>query len=291
MKKNLGIVISILTLCAAQILTVSVRAAVQNPHGTGQMTVNVDSVEARFKEAVAPLYALCGGVTDDEKKICRDKVDSLMTEARTDTTLYKVVTQLAEDYLYDQASPASSVDLYMLFLENMVNHPYPNAMSAIRPRLLLESLLKNRPGSKAADFSFTTRDGRESSLMAELLAIENINGKIMLIFYDPDCDDCREFLTRIEENGKLNSDKHDSIFKIVAIYSGDDREAWEEQASLLPATWTVGYNDGSVFDDEVYFMRATPSVYLIDRDGTVLRRVEGKAAVATDITELFRNFL
>ncbi|MDE6007744.1 MAG: thioredoxin family protein [Muribaculaceae bacterium] len=118
---------------------------------------------------------------------------------------------------------------------------------------------KNSVGNQASDFRFITREGEDTSLL-RLPTDKNI----LLIFYDPDCDDCHAAIDSILNSG-LGEKLH-----IVAIDSEEDRNRWEETAGSLPEDWTVGFATDPIQEDETYYILTMPSIYLLDKNKTVL---------------------
>lgn len=118
---------------------------------------------------------------------------------------------------------------------------------------------KNRVGTKAADFRFVTRDGKEKSL-------HNIISErdMVVVFYDPDCDDCHAAIDSISKGNLAER------FDIVAIDSEEDRDRWEETAHTLPQNWTVGFATDPIQEEETYYIMTMPTIYLLDKNKTVL---------------------
>ena len=92
----------------------------------------------------------------------------------------------------------------------------------------------------------------------------------MLIFYDPDCSHCSETMAIITADEKITNEIDSGKLKVVAVYSGEDREMWDSSADKLPAKWTIGFDDGTIQDEGMYVIRNLPAIYLIGPDGRVL---------------------
>lgn len=192
----------------------------------------------------------------------RTAVDNLMNNARTNPEAYAMLGGLAEQYLYQTDSPMKDEETYILFLENIVNSPVLDDAHRVRPAIQLENALKNRPGTLAANFEFESRDGNRMRL-----GDIKPKGDIVLIFYDPDCSHCNETMAKIQDDPKTLPVDGDAT--VVAVYSGDSRDFWDETKSGLPSDWIVGYEDGTLQDDGVYVIRSLPSIYILDKDGRV----------------------
>lgn len=194
-------------------------------------------------------------------------VDSLMWRAQAKPEALKVVMDIAEKYLYSTDSPMMDTESYIMFLEDYIASPVPAEVSKIRPRSQLEVAKKNRPGTQAADFRFKSREGKWTSLNEV-----PVKGDIMLIFYDPDCDHCQQIITDIKADPEINAKLANGTMTVLAIYSGDDFDLWEQNNSSLPQTWIVGYENGMIQDDGRYVIRELPSIYLLSSDRKVLRK-------------------
>ena len=70
--------------------------------------------------------------------------------------VYDLMTGLADKYLYDPNSPLRNEELYITVLEEQIADPDLEDIYKVAPRERLRMALKNRPGDRAADFSFTT---------------------------------------------------------------------------------------------------------------------------------------
>ena len=122
---------------------------------------------------------------------------------------------------------------------------------------------KNRPGTQAADFEFIDRDGASHSFLASLRP----GVETMLVFFDPDCEDCHALAAKLEAEGTGGRD-------VVMITPHEvDMQLWQAYASTLPQDWTVGYSPGGLIDaDELYYVPQFPTVVLLAPGAIVLSR-------------------
>lgn len=83
-----------------------------------------------------------------------------------------------------------------------------------------------------------------------------------------------DLLSRYIASGRL---------KVLAIYPDQDLDEWFRYRSEMPSTWINGYDRECVMRSEgTYNLTAIPSLYLLDKDKTVLIK-DG-----ADISELER---
>ena len=222
---------------------------------------DTDFIEQNFAN-----YALFLSHTTDTV-IRKEGVKNLMESLQSDTAAYNLMGKIAYHYLYNPNSPMYSEESFIPFMEVLETSPLVDATNKLRISFLLENARKNRPGTKASDFSFITREGKNISLHS--LPSEN---DILLMFYDPDCDSCQDHISRMKTNEALAKLIENGSLTIVAIYSGENREAWIKSAGDLPKEWIVGYEPGSLEDNELYYFRASPTFYLLNKEKQVINK-------------------
>lgn len=198
----------------------------------------------------------------------RRAVASLIDLASCKPEVFNRISALAEKYLYNTDSPLASDDYYLLFLDEIIANPNLSANERLRPAWQRECILKNRPGDTVPDFEFDSRSGERLSLYSVLENLEP-HTQLLLIFYDPDCDHCSQVLSRLSAPDAMAPA---NSLKILAIYSGDDRALWEQTSSNLPADWAVGYEDGTLQDENLFALRTMPTLYLLGADKRVVEK-------------------
>lgn len=195
----------------------------------------------------------------------REAVSALLSRAAADAEAYRMVASIAEDYLYDPNSPVFAEDTYLLFLEQMVNSAMLDEARATRLKRQLRFVRLNRAGMTAADFGYVTREGIRTRLSKT-----NSESRILLLFYDPDCEHCKEVMAELSTSSLLERLVDEGKLKVVAIYADGDTELWRSTYNELPASWTVGMDTGEIYERGLYSLRAMPTMYLLDADKTVI---------------------
>ena len=197
-------------------------------------------------------------------------VDRLLSSAQHSPQAWSLMTEVAEKYLYDPNSPFRSDELYIPFLRTQSRSPLADEARRARDAYRLAMAMKNRPGHPATDFSFVTRDGLRTSLHAV-----KSDKPLLLIFYNPDCESCGKTIARLR---KVN---HTSPYTVLAIDAESERDRWEATAADMPADWTVGYALTPVLEEELYDLKASPTIYVLDTD----KRVIGKDVAPELLTD------
>ena len=195
----------------------------------------------------------------------KEGAKTLMEKAEADPETYRLVSEIAYHYLYDPNSPMLHEDSYIPFMEIFQDSEFIDEAERERNSFLLKGALKNRQGMMAADFPYVTRDGRATTLYKT-----PVKGNLLLIFYEPDCENCKEIIGALADNRNLSEMIAHGEMTLLAIYCGENKELWDETASSLPEQWTVGYNAGTIEDNDDYLFRASPTIYLLDEKKTVL---------------------
>lgn len=163
-----------------------------------------------------------------------------------------------ERYLDGQHSPMRNDITYVLLLKAMLQQLSFDDAEKEHISYLLRNTEKNQVGTVAADFSFLDRQGKMHRLS------DFKERKVLLYFYHPDCDNCRHVAEEIKD--EISSD-----ITVLAIYPDDDNTLWTNSPLSFPTTWIDGCSpDGEIGKLQTYYIRATPSIYLLDKDNIVL---------------------
>ena len=186
-------------------------------------------------------------------------------ERDTSANVFETVASLAEKYLYDPNSPLRSEDLYLPFASRMAECMLvsPGKRAAYEYDAGMCSL--NRTGTPAADFAFCDRNGRRYTLYG----LES--DYTLLFFSNPGCEACKYIIDELKSDPELSSLIASGKVAVANIYIDEDLEAWYGYQSIYPEEWYNGYDPNFIIrTDLLYNVRAIPSLYLLDRDKTVL---------------------
>ena len=128
----------------------------------------------------------------------------------------------------------------------------------------------------AADFVFIDTQGKQRTLYG--IPAE----RLLLIFGNPDCTACRQLMESMEEEPDIQALIASGSLKVVDIYIDEDVALWKARMAEYPASWINGYDPTfTIRNDLIYNVRALPSLYLLDRDKTVLAKDAEPADVMT----------
>lgn len=186
-------------------------------------------------------------------------VGGLLDRAAADADAYSLLGWVTDRYLDDPNSPMRSEEVYVMFLRHIVDSACPDEARKVRAAYRLEQAMKNRPGTRGADFSMVTRTGKTTTLMQAVAA-----DTTLVMFYDPDCEQCRQFTPVLAQSAVAQR------FRVLAVDVATDRRLWSETLGKLPEAWEAAFALDPVQDDEIYVVPALPMLYLIAPDGTIL---------------------
>ena len=167
-------------------------------------------------------------------------------------------------YLDNPNSKVRNETLYLRFLTSLLNSKDLSDDISARAQESLRRTMLNRPGTRANDFQYIDRDGKQGTLHSVDA------GQTMLIFYDPECPHCPEILQRIAKSPKVNAAIGSGTLRVLAVYAEGKRDVWEKSKAELPKSWTVAYDLTGVLDTDLYDLPAMPIVYLLDAEKRVL---------------------
>ncbi len=193
-------------------------------------------------------------------------VKTLMSRAEKDTVAYRILTELTEKYLYEYDSPMRNENYFIYFLSDITRSSVWSEYEKARLNYLLTVAEKNRCGTRAADFAYLTREGKQTTLYDTPVE------KLLLIFYDPDCKHCLTVMEDLNSNDLLKQLIRNKKLAVMALYADEDRTAWNRTKNNLPDDWIVGIDLGNIQEKELFVLPDMPTLYLLDRDKTVLMK-------------------
>lgn len=177
-----------------------------------------------------------------------------------------LIRTLAEEYLYSPASPMRDENLYVLLLQSDATTADDDDASGIRNRELAKELLKNIPGTQAADFGIELANGATTTL-------RQVGGiPMLLLIYDPDCHTCHEAMEALANDADIQKAIADGKIAILAVAAETDRELWLTVKDTLPQGWISAFDTEGITEAELYYLPEVPGLYLLDGDQRVLDR-------------------
>lgn len=214
-----------------------------------------------FAKYAAELFAM----TPQEAQA---KQDSTMRAAGTDSASLRSMLALQDHFLNDVNSPYRCEDFYIPVLRAIISSPFTCESEKTAAAEDLKNYSLNRLGEAAADFSFTLKNGRTRTLYS-------VRADYTILFFsNPGCQNCKEIMQQLSTLQHIDFLTAEGKLAIVNIYPDDDLDAWFGYVAEYPDAWTNGYapDVDEPGDPQLYYVRAIPTLYLLDRDKKVLMK-------------------
>ena len=194
-------------------------------------------------------------------------MDSLMRRASASRPMLDYFTMLAEQVIHDPNSPLRNDEFYIPVLRAVLASPYYDEYERIGPSYDLDMAMQNRIGERANDFRYTLASGRTGTLYG-------IRADYTLVFFNnPDCGMCERIRAEIVASPLLSEMIRAGRLEVLALYPDEDLTAWRAHAPQVPSSWINAYDAGArISKEELYDLKAIPSMYLLDRDKRVLAK-------------------
>ena len=190
---------------------------------------------------------------------------SSLFDAVSGTGVFVPFSKQMARYLYDPNSPVRSEDLWLPYVTGLSRSEVLSDEERHAFEFEKEMCSLNRSGTVATDFSFMDSRGRERTL-------HGIKAEFtLLIFGNPGCHACRLLVEDMAADGRISSLISSGRLVVADIYIDDEIDEWKAHIHDYPSEWINGYDHNYVIRrDNVYNVRALPTIYLLDMDKRVM---------------------
>ncbi len=194
----------------------------------------------------------------------------------------------AEHYFYDPNSPVLDEEIYLCALDGILAAKSLSQTDKMQYEYQHRICAMNRVGTPAADFQFRQLKGNslpddQTLSSGKMFApappagykdktlYRDIKSEYTLLFFNnPDCSSCAEILDAITDSPLITLVQQGRM-KVLAMYIDEDLIAWGKNRSKYPAEWIYAFDHNLVLrDNNIYGLRAIPSLYLLDKEKRVL---------------------
>ena len=201
-----------------------------------------------------------------EKAVIRLYDRALACERKdTSSNVFDTVTDLAAKYLFDPNSPVRNEDYYNAFVSRLAR--YEGISEEMKGKYEFDARMTslNRTGTIAADFRFADKKGRMHTL-------HGINAPLTLLFFsNPGCNACMDIINVLKGEPAISEMISSGQLAVLNIYIDEDLQGWRDYMPIYPEQWYNGFDPDLVIRTEnLYFVRAIPSLYLLDENKRVI---------------------
>lgn len=218
----------------------------------------------------------CNLLTHVPLETAQEGIRKVINRTNADKKVFKYITSLADKYLYNPNSPLRNEEFYIPVLEEMIASPVLEEIEKVRPKALLTLAQKNRVGTQALDFTYTLASGAQHKLY-------QLQSDYLLLFINnPGCHACEETINALKNAPVIGQLLEEKRLSVLSVYPDEELDEWREHLSDFPQEWINGYDKELVIrDKELYDLKAIPTLYLLDKDKTVLLKDATAQAIET----------
>ena len=132
----------------------------------------------------------------------------------------------------------------------------------------------------AENFRSMTAEGR----VVELDSLPT--GRLtILIFFDPDCSNCRQALFGLKHSSLVNQLIEEQVLQVMTVNAGFEEELWRAMLGDMPETWVKTTTTVEMLDGKCYDLSSMPALYLLDAD----RKIMAKGYYAEQLTDILEH--
>jgi hypothetical protein len=179
--------------------------------------------------------------------------------------VFETFASLVERYLYDPNSPLRNEDHYALYASRLADSDLVEDVMKEKYAREVSLAALNRVGTKAADFRFADKNGR-------IRRLYDVDAELTLLFFsNPGCTMCYDIIQTLSGSEAISERIAAGQLAVLNIYIDEDLEGWRSYMPIYPENWYNGFDPDLVIRTEnLYNVRAIPSLYLLDENKKVL---------------------
>lgn len=244
----------------------AVREAGQTGKNTGWV-LGIDSV--KFEEAFGEYAAAVNYLQSGDNATVGSSVRNLIRKADRmavagDSSLLFRLMSYFEKYFYNPNSPYLNEEVYIPAVQGILEAKALGELDKMQYEYQLKISELNRVGTPAADFAYATTNGKGS--------LYDLKADYTLVFFNnPDCPACSEIREILQADPGVSGLVENGRLKILTMYIDEELELWRKNREKYPREWIYAYDNRQILrDNNIYGLRAIPSLYLLDKTKKVL---------------------
>lgn len=226
--------------------------------------VRLSDVEQKFADWTSVLSMAKPQVI--EKSVARLYDRALACERKNPSSnVFETFCDLTYKYLYDPNSPMRNEDIYYHFVKRLAS--YEGISQEMRDKYTYDAKMcsLNKVGTVAADFRFADKNGK-------IRTLHSIEAPVTLLFFsNPGCTMCYDIIQTLSGSEAISERIAAGQLAVLNIYIDEDLDGWRSYMPIYPENWYNGFDPDLVIRTEnLYNVRAIPSLYLLDENKKVL---------------------
>lgn len=104
----------------------------------------------------------------------------------------------------------------------------------------------------------------------------------ILVFFDPDCSNCRQALFGLKHSSLVNQLIEEQVLQVMTVHVGYEERLWRDMLGDMPETWVKTTTTVEMLDGKCYDLSSMPALYLLDAD----RKIMMRSSYAEDLIEV-----
>ena len=231
-------------------------------------TSNTDSISLEDASLVFVRLLLSA-----EEKYLNKALENAFTVAdsvavRGDKRLVLKLISDAEKFFYHPNSPYLNEEVYLEYLKNYLNAKGVSDLDKMAYHYQYNLCSLNRVGTVASDFEYKALEKSGEYTIARM---HSIKGDYTLLFFNnPDCPACEEIKNKLKESVIMPLVKKGKV-KVLAMYIDQELDVWQNRRDTYPKEWIYAHDPHQILNEnELYGLRAIPSLYLLDKEKRVI---------------------
>ena len=216
------------------------------------------------EQALADFIGLLRYASTEGREVA---IERWLDGAKASPQVYNYFAKQADYYLYHPNSPLRDDELNLLVVRHVAQCEVADEAQRTRARFLLKLGTRNQVGDVVSDFTCQTADEKEHQL------IEMLHTPLtLMLFYDPECDNCRGMIFRLRYSSMINQCISDGRLTFLAVNVMKEEEGEEVAEEDLPNNWLQVRDVTGVQEHLLYDLSGLPVLFLLDADGRVVQR-------------------
>lgn len=182
---------------------------------------------------------------------------------------YRALEEYSYKYFYYPGSPQYDAELYLLFVNALLGSGKCDDATVERLLARRGEIMKNRVGHQAAVFEYVGSNGKR-----ERFSPGGGEADVtFLMLYDPECEVCAEAVKIMTSSKAFSAAVESGEASVYAINAYGSEDVKGKVISDFPASWHTGYSPGGEIErEDIYVVRSTPAIYVIDKEGIILEK-------------------
>lgn len=201
-----------------------------------------------------------------EKSLNRLYERALACEKKdTSSNVFETFASLADRYLYDPNSPVRNEEYYLHYASRLASYEGYSREKRDGYAFHAGNCSLNRLGQPAADFRFADSKGK-------IRRLYDVKAPYTLLFFsNPGCEACMNIIETLKAEPKVSEMISAGHLAVLNIYIDEDLQGWRDYMPVYPDNWYNGFDPDMVIrGDNLYSVRAIPSLYLLDKEKRVI---------------------